>query len=233
MTTRTCPVCAEPVRDQHVVCKGCVTRTRGKLADQEALRQELDVAQARDVRMQAPNDGGRSADTPLPYDERASELIHEQHNILVGWVRLIHEELIGRPQQGPTCRGNCGCQSCREIRRGRMPANTIAAMACHIEAWLDRLALHEAAGELVTEIRDLERRILRALDYPDWRKFPVGPCIVQLEDGTMCPGEIEARLPTDEQKHRAVLLCKECGAEWHSEQWMRLGTMIIRRKGAA
>lgn len=206
---RTCAACPEPIRD-GMLCKGCIKRTRIKLADQEANRQELLTALARDTRMTAPNDGGRSAEVPLPHDPRAGDALHHQRAILVGWCRLLHDE-----QQAP------------------YPTDTIAAMACHIEAWLDRLALHEAAGELVTELRDLEQRILRTIDQPENRtRITVGPCILELDDGSPCPGEVEAIIPRDEGK-RPVMVCRYCKAEWLPEQWSRIGQLIMRRKGTA
>lgn len=246
MTQRQCSACDHPVQDQHVVCRGCITRTRNKLSDQENLRQELLTALARDTRMTAPNDGGRSAEAPVPIDVRAQDLLHEQRNILVGWCRLIADQYGHHslpPIAGPVCEDgalwtgagegrNCGHKSCQQIIIRRGPADTIAAMACHIEAWLDRLALHEAAGELVAEIRDLEQRILRAIDQPENRtRITVGPCIVELDDGSPCPGEVEAIIPRDEGK-RPVMTCRYCKAEWHTEQWSRVGSFIMRKKRA-
>lgn len=205
---RTCAACPEPVQDQFQICKGCVRRTRNKLADQENLRQELLTALARDTRMTAPNDGGRSAEHPLPYDPRAGDLLAHQRAVLTAWCRLLADDL-GAP----------------------LPADTVAAMACHIEAWLDRIALHEAAGDLVAEIRDLEHRVMRLLDYPDWRKFTVGRCIETDAAGEACPGEVQALLPTDESK-RPVMRCRACGTEWHTEQWLRVGQLITRQRVA-
>jgi hypothetical protein len=207
---RTCTACPEPVHDQFIICKGCTRRTRAKLADQEANRQELLVALARDTRMTAPNDGGRSAEVPLPIDPRAGDLLHDQRAVLVGWCRLLADDL-GAP----------------------LPADTVPAMASHIEAWLDRLALHDAAGELVTELRDLEQRILRVIDYPDERaRIPVGPCIVELDDGSPCPGEVEARFPQDKTKP-PLMRCRYCNTEWDTIQWPRVGQKILRRMNRA
>lgn len=229
--SRTCAVCPEPVRENYTICKGCTRRTRIKLADQEANRQELLIAFAKDVRMTAPNDGSRGSDPGLawaklgekyldditrndtarrPYDHRAADLLREQHAVLVSWCLMLRDE-----QQAPE------------------PANTVAAMACHVEAWLDRLALHEAAGELVAEFRDLEIRIMRVIDLPEFRtRITVGPCVVELDDGSPCTGEVEAIIPRDEGT-RPAMRCKACRSEWMPEQWNRIGTLIMRRKAVA
>jgi hypothetical protein len=210
MTTRTCAACDEPVREGMMICRGCTRRTRRNLADQEANRQELLTTLARDTHMTAPNNGGRSAERPLPIDPRAGDLLAEQRALLVAWCRLLHDE-----------------------HHAPLPADTIAAMACHIENWLDRLALHPAAGELVTELRDLEHRILKVIDYPDERaRIPVGPCIVELDDGSPCPGEVEARFPQDKTKP-PLMRCRYCNTEWDTIQWPRVGQKILRRMNRA
>jgi hypothetical protein len=86
-------------------------------------------------------------------------------------------------------------------------------MACLIEAWLDRLAGHTAALDLVVSLRTLEQRVLTAIGNPENRtRIHVGLCPVVFDEKekSRCPGEVEALFPRDASK-RPVMRCGRSG----------------------
>lgn len=237
MTNNVCAGCRDnPTRDTLTICQRCENQTRYGLADQASHHRELVVALTRMVRMSAGNNGSsRSANrtlawatmgerfiaditanelreiaATLPPARAAADAMHSQRSLLVSWCRLLNEEGIA---QG-------------------LPANTIPAMACFIEQHLPVLRKHECAGELVFEVRDLNRRIMKVIDAPEMRaQILVGPCVVEDDNGEICPGEIKLLVPRDnDDTRRPKLCCMVCGAEWPNSHWMRLGEMIGQRK---
>ena len=238
MTTHTCASCDEPAPDGLTICRRCENQTRFNLADQASHYEDLVTAMSRMVRLNGPSDGGRGADrnlgwaamgprflediTPeevrqiaaaLPPARVAADALHSQRSLLVSWCRLLVEEGMAR----------------------RYPADTIPAMACFIEAHLKELRKHECAGELVTELKALNRQIMKAVDVPAHRqKVHVGPCPQVLDIGGAqvdCEGQVYALFPRDEEE-RPVMRCGMCRAEWTAEHWNRVGELITRRKSA-
>lgn len=202
MTQRQCASCDNPAPDTLTICARCIRQTRRRLGDMEALRQELEVAMTRQVRMQADNDGGRSANQPLAYDQRAADLLHDQRAILVAWCKLIHDE----------------------ISNTWPLADTIMAMSMQIEFRLGDLAKHEAVGELVEELWDLEDRIMAAIDTPeDKTRTYVGPCPTVLDDDIRCPGEVTLHQPA------MYADCQECETRWEGMMLNRLGVRLLNR----
>ncbi len=226
--------CGNPLPDQRSICTRCQTQLSHHLADMEAHRQELLTALARQVRMNAPNDGARGnspslgwkrmgdrhLDTITPAEVRrlvaalpparpAADALHAQRATLVSWCRLLVEEMgLGYP-----------------------PADTIQAMSLHLERHIGVLHTHEAAGELVAEVRDLVRQVLKVIDLPANRmRINVGPCPEDDVTGDPCIGTVEAIVPHDETVP-PVMRCSACPSEWPTSQWSRTGARILRRQG--
>lgn len=232
MTDRICRGCGDNLlHDQLEICTRCGRQTSQRLGEQAAHRQDLVVAMSRMVRMNAPNDGARpTADLSwnswgdryldtitdrqvadlartLPPARAAANAIHAQRSLLVSWAKFLAEE----------------CSA------GWPKADSVAAIACHIEANLNRLRIHEAGPDLVLELRDLERQVVKAIDSPEHRtQIPVGPCPLDIE-GVPCPGEVRAFFPRD-MSERPVMRCQACRMEWFAEQWDRVGELILRRR---
>jgi hypothetical protein len=207
---RTCAACDNPASDGVTICGRCERITSRHLGDMEAHRAELEVTLARQTRLTAASDGGRSANTPLPYQEQASALLGSQRATLVSWTRLVHDEIDGV-----------------------WPVDTIGAMALFIERHMAELRKHEAAGELVSEIGQLVNRIMRCVDYPDDRaRIHVGPCPEEDEDGEKCPGELHLHLPYANDGKRPRVRCSVCQTVWFPEQFIRLGHRVkFQREG--
>lgn len=240
MSDQTCSACDNPVRDAFI-CNRCTRQTRHHLADQAAHHGELITALTRMVKMNAANDGGKAASralgwttmgdrfladitdkelralvSSLPPARPAADAMHSQRSLLVSWCRLLNDEGIATG----------------------LPANTIPAMACFIEVRLQDLRKHECAGELVHELRELHKQIMRAIDTPENRtKVHVGPCpatwVEGIEGGgqetVYCQGQIDAIFPRDEEQ-RPVIKCESCRSEWTPEHWSKIGDTISQRK---
>lgn len=235
MSDRTCAACSNPAQQGVEICKRCERRTVYHLADQVSHRAELEVALTRMVKMQAANDGGRSTPTSVawavmgpryldsirsreiaefiaksPPARKAADALHSQKALLVSWVRLLVDDNPGLP----------------------IPADTIASLAGHLSHWMPLLRRHEVAGEFVAELQALVDDIMAVIDTPENRtKVHVGRCILTLEDGTPCVGEVWAIVPADIDK-RPKLACRYCGHEWYGEQWATVGEKIMKRKVA-
>lgn len=203
MSQRTCASCDNPVKDSITICGRCERITSQHLGDMEAHRAELEITLTRQMRMISAQDGGRSANTPLAYQELASTLLSSQRAILVSWCRLIHDEII---DEWPK-------------------ADTVASMAMFVESHLTDLHTHEAAGDLVDEVHDLVRRIMACIDYPDdHTRTVIGPCATIYEDESRCPGQAVLHQP------RMYADCAACGKVWDTEQLAELGRKILNRE---
>jgi hypothetical protein len=206
--TRTC-ACGQPLHDQEEACRDCVKHTRRRLAKQPELAHELEITVTRQARMEEANDGGRSAETPVPFVPLAASVMHQQRATLVAWCRLIAEEGIGPLPEG----------------------ESIGALAAHIGIHLPTLRNHAAAPELVAEIKHVTEKAIAAVDLPKNRlQFIAGECPEQY-DG-WCAGHVIITVPRDESAGRSMAACTACRMEWDPTQWLRLGHRIEQRRQA-
>ena len=208
------------------------------------LARELLTVMVKQTNYQAKSDGGRSTDPALawagvgdqfltdhvidgkpvpgldkylqlnpiatPYGKAAAASLREVRATLVSWTRLLTEEM-----------------------GVALPRNSIGALSAHLRRHVHLLANHEAAGEFVTEVSKLVKRIMVVIDSPENRaRFPVGPCAERLESGEPCPGQVHAIIPQDTEQ-RPVLLCGHCKRQWFTEQWAHVGDRMLKRKSAA
>ncbi len=175
MSSIPCPVtwCDRPRPGSSRVCGACAQELVRDLGDVPSLSHHLDLALTRQSRMGSGDGGRRGAETPLPWDERAREAGFILRSALVGWVRVLSEDV--RAIEGPMCGYVCGHSTCEYMSLGRGPVDDLAAIA----RWLIRhakvLLLHEAAGEAAEEILDAVRQARRAVDRPADRLY-AGPC---------------------------------------------------------
>ena len=200
---RTCTRCLDrPAADGLGWCRGCRHRIDRDLGDLPALAVDLADTMAR-VSGARTGDHRRSADTPLPYAERAAEALHGMRAYLVAWCRLLYEE-VAAP----------------------LPADTITAMAVHLMRWLAELDRHPASGEFAGELREVYASAAVAIDLPrDRTRVFVGPCPTTCEDGRPCPGEVWAHFPVGEEV-RPECRCRVCESTWPPESWASLGRRL-------
>lgn len=208
MSEQTCATsCGRPTREGIVLCSQCLWELEQALSELPALLDELTTTLTRQARMSATSDGGRSAERPLPFHVQASKALGDLRVYLVGWVR----DLAG---DNPA----------------RYPENDLAKMARWLLARLDDISVHPAANDIHSEIVGACRHAWHVVDKAANRsRFAVGPCPEQVpEDGSQCPGEVWAYIPTSEDRP-ARLECSSCGARWETHQWLRAGRRILAR----
>lgn len=230
MSDHKCASCDNPAPRGVVICSRCERQLRHNLGDMEAHRAELEITLTRQARFTAkirndaqpipadPNiwdhrysrplrahqGAGSSDNPPVPFDSRAGDILRDQRQVLVSWCKLVHDEISGTWPK----------------------SDTVAAMALFIEAHISEIRKHEAAGELVDEIRQLVSRVAAGVDYPEDRmRVHVGPCPEQVE-GEQCPGELSLRIPYANDGKRPRVTCSACGTTWFPEQFHRLGYRI-------
>ncbi|MFJ9558068.1 hypothetical protein ACIRPH_30045 [Nocardiopsis sp. NPDC101807] len=94
-TGGTCqtPGCDDLVADAWV-CSGCARRLTLSLAHLPELLAELDVTLTRQARTGRPGESGRAAETPLPFDRRASIIADAIRSTLAAWVRVLHGDVL-------------------------------------------------------------------------------------------------------------------------------------------
>lgn len=231
MTERSCASCENRVDGGLEICPRCERQTSHALGDQVSHFHDLVTALTRMVHMDAPNNGGRSSHgldwarigdrfldeiTPeeverliaaAPPNQPAAKALHAQRSLLVSWCRLMVEEGIA----------------------GYPARNSIGVMSCHLEANLKHLHTHAAAGDLVIEVRDLVKQIVRAIDTPELRKLEVpAPCVVTV-NGIPCNGKVWAYLPKERDQF-CYMRCRDCGTDWPGESWAKIGHLMIQKR---
>lgn len=192
--TRECPVCDRPVRDT-VLCTFCTSEIVKCLTQVPDLLVELQVNATRQAKTAPRTSGvGRSAETPLPYGQRASDALKQLTDVLVGWARVVpanwRPPLVYTP-----------------------PPTEPAAAARYLLANINRLRQHPEAEKAYDHITKARDHAMEVIDR-DSDLVPAGQCGVELDDGEICP-EILYGDP-----ERASVRCR-CGAEHPMDRaWM-------------
>lgn len=199
----TCP-CTRPIHDQAVICGTCghdLENAIAEVAELRGLAYDLDIAVTRQARLGAKN-GGRATETPIVFDNRASEAFRQLSSVLRSWTRLVVEETGAGtvPTFGPAHR-SCRHHSCREIRTRGLPGESLGDMASWLKLRVAWLRHHEAGADAYREILDAVRDARRVVDRPGERIY-CGPC--------SCDEDLYARAGAVEVACRNP----ECGLVW-------------------
>lgn len=212
-----CPSC-EARSGDGMLCHRCMRNTRKALRQIAEWWPVLQETIARQDRLHATAQSG-AVFRPVPFEPAASALADEIHSDLVGWVRILAEEMAGPwPERDST-----------------------PALARHLEHHLTTLRRHEAADSLPA-LDCWPGKIRRAVDYPDERgKIKVGPCPERVgadetSPGEACSGIVWARF-FEGSEQRPTMTCEPpptpgalvCGREWPAGQWREPATRILRR----
>ncbi|MFC6885310.1 MULTISPECIES: hypothetical protein [Actinomadura] len=206
--------CGQPARDA-TFCASCAYRLDEAIAQisvHHGLAWDLELATTRQARL-GDRGGPRSAQVPLPYDERAGDAATTLHRALARWAAVIARETTGprRPGlPGPVCgrRARCAHPSCRMIRASRPPEPppvTLTGLATWLRPRVGWLRHHAAGQQAYDEILAAVAAARRVVDRPAERLY-AGPCDDCGEDlyarpgaaAVPCPGchavyEVEAR----------------------------------------
>jgi len=178
--------CGRPLRDTLTVCDTCADQLATALGDVPWLDDELETSITRQRAL--PTEGGaRTAETPLPWHEKASETRRHLRALLVSWTRLCDEEAVAH--QSPA---------------DDLPADTLPAISRWLMWRVDGLARHDAGPDAVDEITDAVAACRFVIDRrPD--RWYAGPCVAE-GDGGPCAADLYARAST------GVVECRECGS---------------------
>ena len=204
-TARTCPACGGRSGDA-MLCRTCQRITRRALHKIAQWWPTLEETITRQARLHASGPSG-AVFRPVPFETSASHLADQVHADLVGWVRILADELDGPwPEMADT-----------------------PSLARHLTTHLPTLRRHEDAAELPL-LDQWVARIMRAVDYPDERgKIKVGPCPEKIED-EHCEGIVWARFFESETP---TMTCEGeqgvCGKVWPAGQWEHASNRILRR----
>lgn len=171
--TRECR-CGRPTRDDAAACDQCGDLLARSLGDIPWLDEELETTIAQQRGLDYRNAGGtgtkKPAERPLPGNWSASEARGHLKALLVSWVLMCDEEGVRSP----------------DPRYGLPPDNLVA-----ISRWLlwrvDGLMLHDAAGDVVSEVTEAVAQCHRLIDRAPDRQY-LGDC-----RETDCSGRLYAR----------------------------------------
>lgn len=194
--------CGRPTRDQRFLCDHCRTELDRALGDCRWVDTEIDTTITRQRAIPPSGGGPASAETGLPWHERAARAKRTLHSLLVLWVRFCGEEEV---------RGVPGWQ----------PTDRLPSLARWLLHCTDGLTLHDIAPDAHEEITDAVAECQRIVFYKRRGRTYLGPCgqTVTDDDGEVlalsCPGEVYA-----EEGHQ-VGHCDECGQ----------GVTVVIRRG--
>lgn len=225
MSGPTCS-CGRPVKDQAYICAGCTDRLSRALGDVPALFAEVETTRLRQSRTGGRPIGSvsRTADKPLPWDQRASEALSELRTALVRQVLHVTEERgtslgVSAYAFGPAC-AYCSQQayirekhpSCVLVINGAKlaqgPADTLEAMSQWLLGQMEWIRHQPDAAEAVREIGQTVHRIGVVIDSAQERVY-AGPCqSEQSAEGDLgercCLGEMYAN------KGASAVTCPNC-----------------------
>ncbi|MDG3013568.1 hypothetical protein [Speluncibacter jeojiensis] len=175
--------------DDTFLCWECVRGLRGQLRTIPWLVAQLQLSITRQSKLSANRVGGRSDETPVPFDERASDALDHLHTTLVRWVRDLTES------RGATYTGADGTPAL-----GMWLAHNVVTV------------MHsEDAGLLCSEVDTAVQHAGRAIDQPDPPIYR-GPCPTVTGDGyrnlaDRCGADLYGARGTD------FVRCHRCGCQ--------------------
>lgn len=178
-----CDTCTRPTVDTGYCCHDCTQRLDKALAFVAECSGELDTVITRQSKG-APAVGGRSAESPLPFNATAAEAGWSVWNTFVAWCRdIIERRGLSKPDD-----------------------DSLDAMAVWLRANLAWLRCQPIAAEAFDELTYACWLFKAAIDSkPDL--VYVGPCGAATEDG-QCEHDLRAA------KGNETVTCPACGTRY-------------------
>lgn len=200
----TAPSCFTPTNDDYL-CSDCLRVFADDLGKIEWLWQELEVTRTRQARTQIGDHvGGKSAETPIPWQESASRAADMLHNCVFTWAYRLDEVAD------------------EHIEPSRLLV-TVEWMIRNHRA----VARLEQAGQIAKAFEGVVLHCLKVIDHPALKtSFEVGPCPEPADEGA-CEGAVYAYIPVDANRP-AMLRCLECEAAWNTTQWLHTGKRMLK-----
>jgi hypothetical protein len=177
--------CGRPTRGTLALCEQCTWEIKqaldvGQDKSIPALLDDLATTLTRQARITQRN-GSRSAESPVPFHIRASDIATHARGVLVGWVRVLAGD-----------------------NPDRYPSDTLPAICDWLLRRTSDMAMHEAAADIHDEITDTAARIHHVIDRPADRLY-AGVCGTSFAEQHTC-GE-----PLYAHPGAAVVRCVDCG----------------------
>jgi hypothetical protein len=202
--------CSRPITDSAYLCRSCTDTLEQHLAELPALAAEIETTRVRQSRMggQAIGIVVRSANRPVPWNDKAATLANALKVKLVGWVRLCQSWQV-RPE-GPACR-ICPHRTCILLRSD--PAETVEGLSGYLLAALPALRHRPEVVECVDSLTAIAKAAEGVIDRRAEQTF-YGPCgsvdyIGENPDPQCVPCPTDLYGPADAQR----LVCDRCAAE--------------------
>lgn len=183
--------CGKPTRDEAWICDPCVETFTNTLADLGALDIEVQTTMTRMRGLPTEGNSSKSAETPLPWHDKAANARRVLNGLLSTWVRFCEEEDVRGPAAG-------------------FPSDTIPSKAAWLASRVPGLALLDIGPECVDEITDAAAECHRLVFWKRRNRVYLGPCgVVEAdeygEDCEPCPGDVYA------DEGEPVGFCEVCG----------------------
>lgn len=186
-----CRTCRKPTRDHAYLCDQCHNKLDQVLNEMTWRDEEIDISITRQKGVNLNSGGSRSAETPIPWHDKAAEARRHMHAILRLWVRYCTDENVrGRP--------------------GFTPRDTLPSLARYLGPCTHGLTLLEIGPDAYEEITKAAAECDRIIFWKRRNRLYLGPCerTITDEEGTdagPCPGDVYA------DEDAAVGNCDLCG----------------------
>ncbi|MBF6289299.1 hypothetical protein [Nocardia cyriacigeorgica] len=228
MSKPECARCSRPVGDSAPLCRTCGQSIVDALLRVPALLDELAITRAGLGRVVPPTaTKSRGSEGALPIRPAGSAdvwtpvgaaMIGDRELAAIGnavttWARVFGEDMGAEPYIG----GPALVEATDEHRHPHTDDRTGAALPAsgpgviaQAAVWLaglrHALRAHEAAVELLYDVRDAVDALERLVDRPVERRY-LGACPAVLGDGTVCGYELRAEIDEDTGRPQTWVRC--------------------------
>lgn len=162
-----CSTCTRPVTDNAYLCPLCTKDLERHLSEIPALVGELAVTYTRSTRSGDGSSGSKSAQTALPWSERASEALDDLMTCLSTWCQLVDKE--------------------KHADRRALPHDDPLSKSRWLLWHLEWLRHHESSPRALDELARCTAAINHVMDLKADRVY-AGPCKSEYHHGNCdCP----------------------------------------------
>lgn len=192
---------------QEYLCSDCCRVVSDDLRRIRWLLPELETTLVRLARVGPETVGGKSWETPLPWNDKASRAIDLIQNCITTWSNAL-AAVADEPLPDVDT------------------AFTIRWMRRNITAF-PRL---ERAGQAAQALKMVADECLIVIDHPQIKtSFDVGPC-PEGADVEPCAGVVRVFVPADPDVS-GWMRCRDCAMRWETTEWYRACQQILARRG--
>lgn len=178
-----CTDCRRPLGDSALYCNDCLEQLSQRIGDLPSLLRDLEVTANRQSVIGSGDGGRKCAETALPFNVNAAELLTTARNTLTTWARDAEEgsgeRAVGPQYVGPACT-MCKHASCWSIRSRDFLDET--ALCLYLIRSLPWYRVRPEVTQLMDELTWLRSSVLQAIDRmaPLWFAGPCDDCSADL-----------------------------------------------------